>query len=293
MLRKEAWIAIVGALTIAGCSGGGNDEVLARVGSERVTVSDVDAELKMNGVARTSDPAVRRAALEQIVNRKLFAQDARARRLHNNAEAQAIQKATTETFQASLARSYITREVKNPTPAEVAAFIEARPRMFAGRTAYLVERIRAQGAPDPALVEALKPTQTLEAAEAVLKARNIPYRRMVDELDTLRIPPQVADSLDKLAPGEPFVLPEPGGFSVGRVRDRRVRPIAGAEATAIASAVIVAERRSKALGDRMKAMRAEKVRYAEAPAKAAVKAPGAPSAQAPSTPSSPDPAGAR
>jgi len=269
MLRKETCIAVLAALAAAGCQPA-NDKnpVLARVGSEKITQADVDAELKMNGVKQTDDPKVRRAALEQIINRELFAREARERGLTNNAQAQAIREATVETFEASLARAALAAEAKKPTPEEVASYIQAHPEKFADRRVYLVERLRAQGQPDAAVLEALKPTQTLEAAEAVLRDRKIPYRRTLDELDTLRAATEVARSLGALRPGEPFVLPEPGGFSVGRVRQQQARPLDGGEAKTVAAAILIAERQGKAIAERLRALRAEKVTYEAAAPKA-------------------------
>jgi hypothetical protein len=71
----------------------------------------------------------------------------------------------------------------------------------------------------------------------------------------------------RLAPGEPFIVDEPGGFTVNSIRQSVVQPVVGPQAEAIAADLLLAQRRAKALQDRLAALKAERVKYPEAPAK--------------------------
>jgi EpsD family peptidyl-prolyl cis-trans isomerase len=259
--------ASAAALVMASCNSGGGDSgqgVLATVGSEKVTERQVDAELRLSGAQNPQDPALRKAALEQIVARKLLAQEARGEKLDKTAEGAVLRAAAIETYEANLERTAMMAKVPKPTPADATAFINAHPEMFAARAGYLIERLQVASPADPALIEALKPAKTLEEVEAVLQARKLPYRRTVDQLDTLRAAPQLTATLERLPPGEPFVLPEPGGFSVGRVRDKKVQPVTGEAATKIASELVYAQRQSSAMKSRLDALKAERVKYPDA-----------------------------
>ena len=118
--------------------------------------------------------------------------------------------------------------------------------------------------PDADLVAALEPTKTLEEVARVLQARGIKFRQSVDQLDTLRADPRLTAVIQKLAPGEPFVLPEPDGFSVSSIRQTSVQPVVGAQANTAAESLMLADRRSKAIKDRLEALRTERVKMPKA-----------------------------
>jgi len=268
-MRAAVCVAIVATLAIAGCGRtGGDTVVLATVGGEQITQSDLDAELGVRGISRADNPEVRRAALEQIVTRKLLARAARAEDLGKTAQGRTIRAAAMESVDAGLALGAMQATVKPPTPAEAQAYVQAHPERFAERSGYVFDQLRASIPPDPVLVAALGPAKTLEEVENVLQARGIPFRRSVQGLDTLRANPQLSAAIRKLPPGEPFMLNEPGGFSVSRVRQSIVKPVVGAQANAIAADLLLAERRDRVIEERIAALRTSLVKYpAAAPAK--------------------------
>jgi hypothetical protein len=136
--------------------------------------------------------------------------------------------------------------------------------MFAQRTGYLLDQLLVPAQQDPTLLEALKPTKTLEDVERILQERKIPYRRGTQSMDTLRADPGLSKVMTTLPPGEPFLLPDPAGFTVSRVRDKRVQPLTGPAAEAVAKELLWAERRTKALKDRLAELRKDKVAYGPA-----------------------------
>jgi EpsD family peptidyl-prolyl cis-trans isomerase len=253
------------ALAIAGCSKPGGDKgELATVGGEKVTAAQLDAELKATEVARPDDPAVRREALDRIVTRKLLAQAARAEKLERTPQNSLLKAATIESFEAGLELQAIGDKVAAPTAAEAAAFVQDHPEMFAQRTGYLIDQLHVNAKPDQALIAALQPTKSLAEVERILQGRNVPFRRSVEQLDSLRADPRIIAAVRKLAPGEPLVMSEPYGFSVSSVRQSSVQPVVGAQATAIAAKLLTAERRNKAMSDRIAALKAEKVKSPKA-----------------------------
>lgn len=266
MKHAGVWVALMAALAIAGCGkAAGDKDVLATVGSQKITVAQLDSELKVGGVADAANPKVRQAALDQIVARKLLALAAREGKLDSSPEARVLKAATVETFEAALQRRMVLETVARPTPAQAAAFIQAHPEMFAQRTGYLIDQLHVATPSDTTLMDALRPAMTLEAVESVLQARSIPFRRSVEQLDTLRADPRLTAAVRKLRPGEPFVLLEPGGFTVSRVRGSQVQPVAGAQATTIATELLLAQNRAQALQAWLDAQKAAKVRYPDAP----------------------------
>lgn len=247
----------------AGCSGDSGKDVAARVGGEKITNAQLDTELRLAGARNPADPKLRRAALEEIIARKLLAQAARADKLDKAPASIALKAAAIETFEAGLTRRNLMLAVPEPTKAEITAFVREHPQMFERRTGYLIDQLSVPAQRSPELIEALKPAKTLEEVEATLKERKIDYRRSLQSLDTLRGEPRLSAAIEKLPPGEPFVLPEAAGFTVNRVREARVQPLTGARAEAVARELLLSQRRSKALREHLDKLKAEKVTYGE------------------------------
>jgi EpsD family peptidyl-prolyl cis-trans isomerase len=261
-MRAGALGAALAAVIVASCSQGApGKDVAAVVAGETITVAELDREMATSGAPKTSDPAVRRAVLDTIIVRKLLAKAARAEKLDKTPEALAAKRIADETFDAGLDRVATIARTPRPTPAEVKAYIAAHPEMFAHRTGYLIEQLQVPRRHTPDLFEALRPTKTLEAAEAVLKARQLPYRRVVLPMDTLRADPRISEAVARLPAGEPFIMPSPGGFTVNRVRGSQVSPVTGGRAEAIAAERIQTERINKALRDRLDTLHREQVVY--------------------------------
>ena len=257
-MRARVWVAVVATLAITGCEKSGKD--LALVGREKITEAQLDAELRAGEVAQVDNPAVRKAALQQIITRKLLAQAARRDKLDRTPEHQVMKAAAVEAFDAGLELRAIRDKVAKPTPAEVQAFVQGHPEMFAQRTGYLIDQVHVQ-AQDKSLMAALQPTKSLPEVEQVLQARGVPFRKSVEQLDALRADPRLTAAIRKLGPGEPFILGEQGGFTVSAVRQTVVQPVVGPQATAIATEIVMAEHRAKATADRLAELSAARVRY--------------------------------
>ena len=264
-MRAKVWKAALFAVIVAGCSQGAPDQdVAAIVAGETITVTELDRELANAGVAKATDPRVRRLALEEIVVRKLLSKAARSEGLNKTPGALEAKRVADEAFDANLDRISTIIRTPAPTAAEVSAYVAARPEKFARRTGYLIEQLQVPQRHTPEMFEALRPTKTLEEAEAVLRARRIPFRRVLLPMDTLRTDPRLSAAVANLPPGEPFVVPGVSGFTVNRVRGSQVRPVTGAQAEAVARELMRAERINKALKDRVDTLRKEQVVYGPA-----------------------------
>lgn len=259
--------AMLAAGLVAGCSAPDpDDRVVARVMGEAVTAGQVDAELLGASAAQLKDPAVRRAALEAIVTRKLLAKAARAEGLDRRPEVLRARATAKDEFDSNLFRSAVRASVPIPTAAEVSAYMTANPQRFAARRIYLVEELRTAHGADKALVDALLPTKSLAAAEAVLTSRGVPYRKVLGSMDTLQILPQVSQAVADLPPGEPFIVPDRGALIIGAVRGVKAQPLTGAEGEAVAGRMLLEERRAAALARAVQALRKDTVVYADAQA---------------------------
>lgn len=265
MMRTGLWVAMAAALAMAGCGKpDSGKQALATVGGDQITKAQVDTELKAAGAPQAENPEVRQAALEQIVRRKLLAQAARQEKLDQTPEMKVMRTAAQETFEAGLELGAIRAKIAQPTPQEAEAFVQSHPDMFAQRTGYLLDQLHVKGQLDPALSKALEPANTLAEVERVLQGRSLQFGRSVEQLDTLRANPQLTAAIRKLTPGQPFILPDIGGFTVSTVRQSSVQPVVGPQASAIANRLLLAEREVKAINDRLAGLKTDKVKYPKA-----------------------------
>ena len=87
---------------------------------------------------------------------------------------------------------------------------------------YHLEMLQTERTP-PGLPQRLKPLKTLQQVEDLLKANNIPFSWRRGVLPSDRLSPQFVQALDKLPPGEVFVVPRPDdqGFVIGVILDRK------------------------------------------------------------------------
>lgn len=267
-MRSRNWACCLSLLLATACGPGQTPKgpVAATVNGEAITVAQLDAELKAADAQNISDPEVRNAALGQIVLRKLMASSARDAKLDKAPEAALLKAAAAETFEASLERRATLAKTPAVTAAEAEAFVQSHPEMFAQRTAYLVDRLQLNGKPDAATGKALGPANTFEDVETVLKSRGVPYRRSVEELDSLRMDPRISAQIARVPAGAPFVLPTPPGLSINRIRASKPQPVTGEAAVTFARQALAAQRRTEALNKRLEALKtaaAGKISYGQ------------------------------
>jgi EpsD family peptidyl-prolyl cis-trans isomerase len=251
---------VLGCLALAALTGcdkvpAGKAEVAARVYGEKITVPELDAELKAAGVPDVNDPNLRREALQRIILRKLLAKSAHDQKLDRDPSYPALKMAAIETFDAGLAQRAALDKAVAPTLQDASAFVAQHPEMFAQRTVYLVDELLVAQQPDPGLVAALEPVNDFDAIEKILQDRRVAYRRGADQLDTVRMDPNLSLQIARLPAGAAFVLPSPTGFVIARVRASKVQPVTGEPATTVASSILTAQRKQKAVNDAVEALR--------------------------------------
>ena len=255
------------ALAVAACgskSSAPTGQVLATVGGEEITATDLDAEL--NG-ATASTPEqqkqIQRMALENLVNRTILAQSAKADGLDKGPQAAVLERKAKQAVLIEALKAKLRKDIPPPSEEEVDNFVTGNPALFADHRNYLVDQIVVPRI-DKALVTAMEPVKTLDEAVTLLKSRNLPYTTTTGVIDTLTIGPAPAKQLAALPPGEVFIVPANGGMRINQIKSSQVSPIAPDQAKSIAREMLVRERVQGQLNAeaerRIKAGRAE-VKY--------------------------------
>jgi len=210
-------------------------QVAATVNGQEVTVRDIAAEL---GPFNTPDPKVRKAAetaaLENIVSRKIVAQDAVAQGLDKTPDFALLKQRAIDNLLAQLLEKKLASQVPVPTKEDADAFVTSHPNMFAQRKIFLVDQLRMARPTDPAVLKPLQPLKTLPEVEAQLDKDHIVYQKGVGSLDALAADPNLIDQILKLPAGEIFIVPSNGELLVNQIRETQVAPVTGDQASQFA-----------------------------------------------------------
>lgn len=274
--------ALAVALALSACDKGkGNLEkgqVIASVGGTDITVAELNAELAGITLPPGADrkPAEQQA-LQALVNRAIFANIARERKLDKTREYTLQEHRAEQALLVQMLQRDIAVKLPKPTKEEAARFMTANPDLFAQRKIWQIDQIRFRPPADVAQLKELEPLTTMEQVEQKLIELRLDYKRGTATLDTVGAPIPLVRNIARMPAGEIFIIPQQGVFTANRVTNTTVAPFEGDQAIGYAMNIIQSEKMQKAstaaLDEPVKKARTE-VRYQ--PGYAPPKQPAAP-----------------
>ena len=261
--RTQIAAALFLTLIFSGCSREPSGQVAAVVGDDEITLQEINAEIGNGQIPKGADAkAIQRAALQRIVERRLFADLARDDGLDKRPEYIIRQRQLDDVLLGQLLRDQAGRSIRLPGEAALDKYVAEHPDRFADRKLLRLDQIRFPMPADPAKLRALEPDHSMDAVAATLKGLGIAFERVPATLDSSQIPPTVLARIDALPAGEPFIVPDGGIVSVSVVEGRLPASVVGASARPIAVQMIRNEELVKNLEQRFKAKKAAvKIEY--------------------------------
>lgn len=269
MMNRSTLAVFLAALALASCGDKGakpKGQVVATVAGDEITRSQLRAELAGVSVNAANRAELEKAALQQIVARKLVASAARKESVDKSPEF-AMSRDRAE--EAMLVEAYQQQLVKSVPPAsreEIASFMNDNPDVFAQRKVFVVDQIRVSRPADQVTLERFRPLTTMDQVVAFLQAEKMPFQRGMDTLDAVGTDPSVVKWIVRLPGSEVFVIPLPQGVLVNQIRETRVQPFTGPQAEAYAGQMIANQRRQEIVNRRFSTVLTEgreKVSYAK------------------------------
>lgn len=289
--KLYASLMVGAALALSACGdkkdGGALEkgQVVATVGGQDVTVQELNAELQganlPANITAEQRKQVERAALQQVVNRKIVANIARERKLEQTPMFLIQERRAEEQILVQMLQRQLSSSVKQPGQTEVATFIAQNPDLFAERKIYTVDQIQFQTPRDPKILQKYQPLKTMDEVEAQLKTDGIQFRRAPATLDVATANPELVAQVLKLPPNEIFIIPAGQVMVANRITDTRVVPLSGTQAQQLAGGRL----QQKAFNDMIKRDLEPKVKKAESEVK--YQAGFAPPPKAGATPAAP------
>ncbi len=291
------------ALLAAGCSdkkdGASTDgtpaaQVAAKVNGTELTVGQVDFTLQRNpGLDKEPSKEASLQVVRYLVDQELLAQKALGDKLDSDPKVvQALDAARRQI----LAEAFITRKlgtVVEPSDAEVTAYYDSHPELFANRKIYRLQEIsiKAPQEKHEAIRAKLTASKTLNDFAEWLKAENLPIKAAEGVKSAEQLPKAMLPKLAAMPDGQAIVVNAPDGLLVIVLADSQVQPATMEQAKPAIARVLQGEARQKAVKAELDALKAAaKIEYfgefaeagkvADAPATTPAAAPAADTAPA-------------
>ena len=260
--RQVSALFLTTFLLAAACSKGVSRDTVAVVNGEDVSLAELKSELKAANVSESADRNLERQVLSRIIHRKLLAQAAAERGIDESPEFVVRRQKLSDELLITLLTEFEADAQSNPSSLETERFIASHPAMFNERAVLAVNQIQFEPPTNMAALAPLRDDRSLEEVAASLTGLNIPFERSAAKFDTATLPPELMTKIQKLAPGEPFVLPSAGRILVSTIVAREAAPVAPEQQHNIAKEAFRAQKAGDAMRTRLGELRAKaKVEY--------------------------------
>ena len=205
---KYGVLALVAVSVVAsGCQRKAEGQTVAVVNGEEITLPDLNFALEGARVPDTADKnAAKSQVLEQLVDRRLLAEQARKEGIDKSPEYLNRIRRGEEDLLISMLAARRLKTAQLPSDREVNDFMSSHPNMFAKREIWQLDQIQYQTPTDPAVVAQIRAAKTMDQLISALQSHNVKIARQQNKIDTAAMPPELFAKLSALAPGEPFAV---------------------------------------------------------------------------------------
>ena len=273
------WRAVSAAAALAAALGAGAchrtapaGQVLASIGGKDITLQDVRAEGRADGVPAGAGHAADVALLQRVIDRTVLAQSAHSQKLDQTAEAPSDLARLQQTWLADKAAKRLLAGMAPPTDAQAQGFIASHPYAFAKRMRVSARTITIATA--PALLTQLKTYSSYDQALAFLKHLGVAMATGTGQIDTAQLPPNAAEEVAQTPIGTLLITQPQGRIQVAEVQGRTPVEISPADQLTLAKRSLASQTAQERIGAALVRLKGETpVTYQSGYAPAAVKDP--------------------
>ena len=241
---QRATLALACGAALAGCNKTvATGQVLATVGGKDITLQDVRAEGRADGVSPTAGHAADVALLQRVVDRSLFAQSAHDQRLDQTPEAPSDLARIEQGWRADKAARRLLTGLTPPDDTAARAFIAEHPYAFAKRQQVSARTITI--AASPTLQSQLSTYPSYDAALAFLKRLGVALDIGQGQLDTAQLPTLAAEKLVSTPVGALITTTPPGRIQLAEIQGHTPVVTSAKEQLETAKRSLVAEAAQK------------------------------------------------
>ena len=232
-------LMLLAAISLSGCGDQKKKagKILARVNGDEITTLQLEAELQhAGGVAgenRMQPPAVRKQALEALIDRQVLLGEAMREKIDRDPKLlQIIERFKTQ----AIVQAYLESKgesLAKPSKAEIDAYFQDHPELFAHRKVLDIEQlaIAAQDFSEP-LKAQMDTATSLNQMAAWLEQHKIAYVKTQLTYSSADLPAQIIGQIKKLGRNHLFVLQDGQQNLLCALTELRDSPVTGDIASA-------------------------------------------------------------
>lgn len=270
---KKLYLPLLVAAALAlGCTDkkDGTDDGKPAVVAATVNGAELTADQVNHALERLPqlDEAQKRAAslrvLRNLVDQELLLQKALEQKLDSDPE---VARALDVARRQILAEAYMSRklgEPAEPSDAEVAAYYDAHPELFAKRKIYRLQEVSIQAPEDrqEAIRAELSTSRSLNDFVAWLKSQEIPAKTAQGVKPAEELPLDILPRMSEMPDGQAMVMKTSGGLLVIVLADSQLQPVPLEQARPAIARMLQKQSRQKAAEAELAALKAAaKIEY--------------------------------
>ena len=284
---------VVAAIGLAGCGDKKEkdkpaSQTAAKVNKEEITVHQINFVLQQQrGLPPEQAASASKQVLERLVDQELAVQKSQEQKLDREPRVvQQIEAARREI----IARAYVEKiatGASKPSAAEVTAYYDAHPALFAQRRIYNLQELAIEAKPEQlaGLQAALASAKSIDEFVNYMKTNEFKFGANQAVRAAEQLPLASVDRFAQAKDGQSIFSATPNGAQVVVIASSRDQPIDATRAVPAIEQFLLNERKRKVVEDDLRALRsAAKIEYVGDYAKGGVrevKPPPAPASEAP------------
>jgi len=236
-------------------------QVAAKVGSEEISVHQINQIVSRNNTAGVSPEAAKamsREVLEKLIDQQLAVDQAIENKLHRSPEVVSQIEAARREILARAFLQKIVGALPKPTPEEVRTYYIEHPQLFAQRRIFNVQELvvpAAAGVADQLRSFSLS-GKSIESAATWLKSKDIKFGGGNITRPAEQIPMELLTKIHPLKDGQSMVIESPQNITLLRIASSQLSPVPEAAALPRIEQFLNNQRANEAVASRLKALRA-------------------------------------
>ena len=257
-------IAAVSLMVLASaCQRKAEGQTVAVVNGEEITAPDLNFALSQAKIPDGIDKdAARNQVLQQLVDRRLLAEQARKEGIDKSPEFLNRERLADEQLLITMLANRRLSTAQLPSDREIQNYMSTHPEMFANREAWTLDQVAYPTPTNPALKQQIVGAHSIDQLIAVLQQNHVEFQRGKSQLDTAVIPPEIYSKLKTLPAGEPFAVANGSRSVASAIISRDPKPIAGDQAKPVAVEAMRKGQTAKGLEQLLKSLRGSaKIEY--------------------------------
>jgi peptidyl-prolyl cis-trans isomerase C len=214
MLRAAGVMILLGAISACNDQEKTASKVLVEVNGEEITARQLEAELwsAADGNAPVRQPALRKQALEALVDRQVLLDEALRNKIDRDPKViQIVDRLKTQ----AIVQAYLESKASNlanASPQEIDAYFTAHPDLFAQRKVFDVTQLTVAARDfGPSVKAMMDQARSLDQVAHWLEQRRIAYAKTQRSYTSAELSPEMAAKLPKLPRNSLFVMQDKDG----------------------------------------------------------------------------------